>query len=48
MSSRKNHFAWGADVTLSQCTYCRHLGPGPAAVCSAFPGSIPPAILGFR
>jgi hypothetical protein len=35
----------GDDFVVSQCAYCRHLLPGPAAVCSAFPSSIPAEIL---
>jgi len=42
---RGDQFTWGADTLLTQCLLCRHLGPGPAAVCAAFPGSIPPEIM---
>jgi len=35
----------GDDLILSQCAYCARLGEGPAAVCAAFPGSIPAEIL---
>lgn len=45
MGAGSDKFAWGADVALSQCAYCRHLGPGAVPICSAFPGAIPPAIL---
>ncbi len=31
------------EVTLSQCVYCEHKRKG--AVCAAFPGGIPDAIL---
>ena len=30
---------------LSQCLLCKHAVRGPEAVCSAFPGQIPPEIL---
>jgi hypothetical protein len=39
-------FSWDpGDVVVSQCAVCRRLAPGPAAVCSAFPGAIPAEIL---
>jgi hypothetical protein len=47
MPDRRDHFAWTAEnVTLSQCLLCKHIGKGPHAVCSAFPGGqIPEEIL---
>ena len=36
---------WGSEAVLSQCMYCKHLAPGAAFACSAFPGSVPPEIV---
>jgi hypothetical protein len=46
MSERDDKFGWSADdLVFGQCAYCRHLAAGPTAVCTAFPGQIPPEIL---
>jgi hypothetical protein len=42
----RDKFVWNAsNVVVSQCMLCKHTSPEPYAVCSAFPGSIPPEIL---
>jgi len=43
---RSDYFAWGADVVVTQCAFCKHLGKQSAApYCTAFPGGIPANVL---
>jgi hypothetical protein len=35
----------GGDFVASQCAYCKHLAPGRAAACAAFPSAIPDEVL---